>query len=159
MLERSELQKLYQYSFALTKNASDAHDLLQTALEKWVRQGKKGYAPASYVRKIIRNQFIDDCRRKQCIAFEALEDDAPAVMNDRMLEQQMIDESLVDQVMDQLNHAEREVLFLSAVMDYSATEIATEMKTSRGTILSRLFRVKKKARHIMQKLGVSEVKL
>ena len=46
--------------------------------------------------------------------------------------------------MAHLNAGEREVLFLSAVMEYSATEIAKELSQPRGTVLSKLFRIKKK---------------
>lgn len=152
MLERHQLQQLYQYGLSLTRHPHDAHDLLQSALEKWVRHNKPGHNPEAYIRKIMRNHFIDDCRRHNLIPFESLEADAPLLMDEQSLEQQHIDSDMVEQLLEHLNAAEREVLFLWAVMEYTASEIAGELKTSRGTILSRLFRVKKKAQQLASTL-------
>jgi RNA polymerase sigma-70 factor (ECF subfamily) len=149
MIEPDQLQKLYQYALALTHDASNAHDLLQTALLKWVQKGKPGEQPVAYIRQIIRHQFIDDCRRHKRVAFEPMEDHSPVIMSEDCLEKQYVDEALTEQLLGGLNNAEREVLFLSAVMEYSASEIAEELGTTRGTILSRIFRIKKKAQHFM----------
>ena len=152
MFNKSQLQQLYQYCVALTNHADNAHDLLHTALEKWLRSGRQSNSSSAYIRKIIRNQFIDDCRRKKIIAFEPLPQSVPAALKEETLEQTVIDEDLTEQLMLQLNAAEREVLYLWAVLEYTAAEIATELKSSRGTILSRLYRVKKKAQTIMEEL-------
>lgn len=152
MLERQDLQKLYQYCFSLTQDSHNAHDLLQTALEKWVKSGQAGDNPGAYVRRIIRNQFIDDCRRYNCVAFEPLDEHSPMTLSENVLEKQFIEEDLTEQLLEKMNNAEREVLFMSAVLGYSASEIADELDTSRGNILSRLFRVKKKAQDMMKSL-------
>lgn len=152
MLEREQLQQLYQYGLSLTRDTDDAHDLLQTVLEKWIRQGQKGDVPIAYMRTMMRNQFIDQCRRQQIVAFEPLPDDVLLAMDEQSVEQQHIDSDMVEHLLENLNTAEREVLFLWAVLEYSASEIAQELQTSRGTVLSRLFRVKKKAQEMIQAL-------
>lgn len=152
MLERDQLQQLYQYGLSLTRHSQDAHDLLQNALEKWVRGGKQGRNSCAYIRTIMRNHFIDDCRHNNLIAFESLEADAPLVLDEQSLEQQHINSDMIEQLLEHLNAAEREVLFLWAVLEYTASEIATELGTPRGTVLSRLFRVRKKAQQLMTTL-------
>lgn len=152
MIERNQLQLLYQYGLSLTRHADDAHDLLQGALERWLKQGGISDTPEAYIRKIMRNLYIDECRRKQCVAFEPLQENAPVELNEVSLEQQYMDRDITEQLLKQLNAAEREVLFLWAVMDYSASEIAQELGSPRGTILSRLFRVKKRAQQLLASL-------
>jgi RNA polymerase sigma-70 factor, ECF subfamily len=143
MLNRVELNKLYQYAFSLTAESSSAEDLLQTALEKCIKQPAHKQSSA-YVRKIIRNQYIDDCRRNKVVSFEMLDETAPMMLDDSSLEKQVIDAQLVELVFDQLKAAEREVLFLWAVVGYSTSEIAKELQQSRGTVLSRLYRARQK---------------
>lgn len=152
MIDQALLQQLYHYCIALTNHPHNAHDLLQTSLEKWLRAGRQGDIVPAYIRKIIRNQFIDDCRRRKIIAFESLPQSVPAALKEDTLEQTMIDVDLIEQLMLQLNAAEREILFLWAVLEYTAAEIAAELKLSRGTILSRLYRVKKKAQTFMDEI-------
>lgn len=152
MFDKSQLQQLYQYCIALTNHPDNAHDLLQTAVEKWLRSSQYGDTSPAYIRKIIRNQFIDECRRKKIIAFETLPQSVPAALKEDTLEQTVIDEDLTQKLMLQLNAAEREVLYLWAVLEYTAAEIADELDISRGTILSRLYRVKKKAQSIMDEM-------
>ena len=149
MLERSQLQQLYQYGLSLTHHTQDAHDLLQTALEKWVKSGKPARTPAAYIRKIMRNQFIDDCRRRKIVSFEPLEESEPLMLDEQSLEQQTINSDMIEQLLEHLNVTEREVLYLWAVLEYTTSEIATELEIPRGTILSRLFRIRKKAQQFM----------
>ncbi|BFM14913.1 hypothetical protein R50073_10960 [Maricurvus nonylphenolicus] len=152
MLSNQQLQQLYQYSFSLTANADNAQDLLQTSLEKWLRSNstskQKVQSPAAYVRKIIRNQYIDDCRRQQRIAFDNLEESAPSLADERNLDDIIISNSLLDLLWQQLNTAEREVLYLWGVLEYSAQEISIELDQPRGTILSRLYRLREKVKHL-----------
>ena len=152
MFDKSQLQQLYQYCVALTNHPDNAHDLLQTSVEKWLRSNRDGDTSAAYIRKIIRNQFIDECRRKKIIAFEPLPQSVPAALKEDTLEQTVIDEDLTQQLMVHLNAAEREVLYLWAVLEYTAAEISKELGISRGTVLSRLYRVKKKAQLIMDEI-------
>jgi RNA polymerase sigma-70 factor (ECF subfamily) len=152
MLSNQQLQQLYQYSFSLTANADNAQDLLQTSLEKWLRSNSASkqhvQSPAAYVRKIIRNQYIDDCRRQQRIAFETLEESAPSLADERNLDDLIISKSLLEHLWQLLNTAEREVLYLWAVLEYSAQEISIELDQPRGTVLSRLYRLREKVKRL-----------
>lgn len=153
MIDRELLQKLFQYGVSLTKNADDSHDLLQSAIEKWIKQGKPIVHLSAYLRKTMRNLFIDECRRKNIVAFEPLVDDQSNIAelhaDENVLEKELVDSDMVQRLSNQLNAAENETLFLWAVMEYSASEIAVELSQARGTVLSRLHRIKQKIRQLM----------
>ncbi|QLE83792.1 RNA polymerase sigma factor [Shewanella sp. Scap07] len=144
MFDASLLNSLYRYCFCLTLDKSRAEDLLQTVLEKWLRRADSGNYQPSYVRKMIRNQYIDDCRHQQCVAFDSIEQHAPVLLDEHNLEQLTIAQDLIEKVIVQLSISEREVLYLWAVVGFTANEIATELAQPRGTILSRLHRIKSK---------------
>lgn len=144
MFDVNLLNSLYRYCFCLTLDKSRAEDLLQTVLEKWLRLADSGNYQPSYVRKMIRNQYIDDCRHQQCVAFDSIEQHAPVLLDEHNLEQLTIAQDLIEKVIVQLSISEREVLYLWAVVGFTANEIATELAQPRGTILSRLHRIKSK---------------
>ncbi|WP_179079067.1 sigma-70 family RNA polymerase sigma factor [Shewanella sp. UCD-KL12] len=144
MLTREQLQSLYRYSFCLTAERGLAEDLLQNGLEKWLKCGKDLEYSHAYIRKIIRNQFVDDCRRKQKIAFDPIDEHAAVLLDETSLEALQIQHNLIEQVFELLNAAEREVLYLWAIDGYTAAEIAEDLVQPRGTVLSRLHRIKQK---------------
>lgn len=146
--DSAQLNNLYRYALSLTANQEDAYDLLQTALEKLLRSKQTHHNEMAYLRTIIRNQFIDQCRRNNLIDFEPIHEENLAPLDTEPLEKAIIDEDYVNTLMMALNPIEREALFLWAVMDYTASEIAEETGESRGTILSRLHRIKKKLQHL-----------
>ena len=153
VFSREELNQLYRYALSLTGNPDDGYDLLQTALEKLLSTSSKPDYSLSYTRTIIRNQFIDQCRRQNIIAFEPLEEEKLSLLSTNPLEDVMVNEDQVDRMMSQLEPAERECLYLWAVLGYTAAEIATETNEPRGTILSRLYRVKQKANALATKMN------
>ncbi|MFT5085036.1 MAG: RNA polymerase sigma-70 factor (ECF subfamily) [Lentisphaeria bacterium] len=144
MIDRETLQKLYQYSYSLTKNNTTAEDLLQTSLEKFIKRSIQVKSESAYLRTMIRNQFIDDCRRKKVVSFDSIEDHATSLLDETSLESIVIDNKLVEQIFNSLNAGERETLYLWAIMGFSASEIAEETQQSRNTVLSRLHRLKQK---------------
>ncbi len=149
VLDSTQLNNLYRYALSLTANREDAYDLLQTALEKLLRSKQTHRNEMAYLRAIMRNQFIDQCRRNKLIDFEPIiHEENLALLDAEPLEKAIIDEDHVNTLMMALNPIEREALFLWAVMDYTASEIAEETGESRGTILSRLHRIKKKLQHL-----------
>lgn len=145
MIDRDQLQALFRYCVMLTRDTEKAEDLLQASLENWLSRGKSQSYSHPYMRRIVRNQFIDNCRRHQRVAFESLEEGTPILLDETSLEEMQIQQDLISLVVEELNTAEREVLYLWAVDGYSASEIAHELEQPRGTILSRLHRIKHKA--------------
>lgn len=149
-LNHEEIQLLYRYCFALTNHSPDAYDLLQNALEKWVVKARQQTVGVGYLRRIIRNQFIDDCRAKHKVVFAPYEEGAILLASASSLDKILIDRDDIERLLQHFNEGERETLFLSAVMGYSAREIAEQTDESRNTILSRLHRIKQKAAATLQ---------
>lgn len=153
MLTREQLQGLYRYSFCLTADRGRAEDLLQTSLEKWLRCGKVPEYSHAYIRKIMRNQFVDECRRLNRVAFEPIDEHGPVLLDETSLESLHIQHRLIEQVFELLNAAEREVLYLWAIDGYTAAEIGVALDQPRGTVLSRLHRIKQKIAQVSLSRG------
>lgn len=146
MFSNEQLQQLFRYACALTTDEQQAQDLLQDAIESCLRQPpQKHNALMSYTRTIMRNRFIDNARHQQRFPQDTFEDDQLAIdMDVRMLEDIVIDATELDNIWALLDPLEREILFLWAVEEYSTTEIASQLDMPRGTILSRIHRLRKR---------------
>lgn len=150
MFSTEQLQQLFRYGCALTTDEQHANDLLQDALETCLRKPPAQQAALmSYTRTIMRNRFIDSTRHQQrfpCYTLgDTLDDKQIAIdMDARLLEDIVIDESELDAIWLLLEPLEREILFLWAVEGHSTSEIAKQLKIPRGTILSRIHRLRKR---------------
>jgi len=141
------LERGFRYSLSLTHDRSDAEDLIQDAVTTMLTKGC-GWQ-RSYLFATIRNRFIDGYRRKQVLQFEPLksETDAPAVGSSYRLDPIDVFESAhVRGALGTLRKEEREALFLAVVEGYTAEEIAHLTERPRGTVLSLIFRAKRKLR-------------
>lgn len=153
--DQTHLNQLYCYCYSLTVHKEDAYDLLQTSLEKYLKhQNQKPDSPqtTAYLRRIIRNQFIDNARRAKCVPFESLADENEASTIDiQPLDNLLINEERVDQIWKLLNTSEREIVFLWAIEGYTAKEISEEINVPRGTILSKIHRLRQKVQKAFTK--------
>lgn len=142
---RNELNNLYRYGVALCNSQDDAYDLLQHALEKYLRK-PAGYNNASnlaYVRTIMRNRFIDE-HRKSTRFPEVEYDDSLFAIDESALEDVVIAQIDLVSIWKELNVIEREILYNWAIEGMTAQEIADQIDVPRSTILSRLYRIRKK---------------
>jgi RNA polymerase sigma-70 factor (ECF subfamily) len=145
MLDRPTLQRLFRYGFSLTRNEDAAYDLLQDALEISLRKAPTNdNATISYVQRIMRNRFIDQYRRDHRHQIVSLDENQPASIDPQVLEDIVIAEHEVESIMIMLEPLERELLFFWAVEGYTAQEIADRTDSPRGTILSRIHRLRQK---------------
>lgn len=176
LFDKQQLNQLYRYCYALTVHRDDAYDLLQSALEKYLKNPPSAsYSESAYLRRIIRNQFIDNVRRINNVKFESLDtgtsegtfDDTfkspyetnsfnsqdVISINSNALDEMLINEEMVDWIWSILDTVEREIVFLWAVEGYTAVEVSTELDMPRGTVLSRIHRLRKK---IYSQLAIDE---
>ena len=145
MFNKESLQQLYRYCYSLTCNEHDAHDLLQGALEKFIKTDASTNQPAAYIKRIIHNQFIDDYRRDKIIKFESMEEESlPADFDIQTLENLLISENLAEQVMQSLEADEREIIYFWVIEGLSTSEIAVQLDMPKGTILSKIYRMRKR---------------
>jgi RNA polymerase sigma-70 factor (ECF subfamily) len=145
MFNKDALQKFYQYCYVLTCDEHNAFDLLQTALEKYLRQNINPAHPTAYMKRIIHNQFIDEYRRNNKIQMDSLEDvDLPIDFDIRTLESIAISSEMVEQIFSMLEPEDREILYFWAVEGFSTSQISELLQTPKGTILSRIYRMRHK---------------
>ncbi len=139
------LQQAYRYALSLTHDESRAEDILQDACVAILRLG--GSWQRGYVFRAIRNRFIDLYRRELVAPMEAIEDPGqiPESVDDAMgRESIVIAADALGKALDRLRVEEREALFLAAVEGYTAAEIADLTGRPRGTVLSLVFRARRK---------------
>ena len=153
MFDKDTLNRFYRYCLSLTHAPDTAYDLLQSSLEKVLRRQKARQdrsdelPPLGYLYAIARNAFIDGQRHRTRFPSEPLDEEttgggAVSSVGFSALEDLMLDRSTVVSLMSQLEASERELLYLWAVEGYTIQEIAEHMHTPRGTLLSRLHRLR-----------------
>lgn len=145
MFDKEVLQKLYRYSYSLTCDEHDAYDLLQTAIEKFIKSKVEVSQPSAYLKKIIYNRFVDDYRKLKVIQFESFEEEFLATDFDiKTLEELLVNENMVEKILQSLEPDEREIMYCWAIEGFSTSEIAEKMEKPKGTILSKIYRMRKK---------------
>ncbi|MEM9400178.1 MAG: RNA polymerase sigma factor [Verrucomicrobiota bacterium] len=139
MEEKDLIQHGYRFALSLTHHHYDAEDLVQQAWVKLHRCYGK-VENKSILFTTIKNLFRDRYRRNELVVFESLEDQDEIVKGGHPSSGQMDMETMLSM----LRHEEREALYLNVVEGFTNEEIARQMGKSRGTVLSLVFRAKKK---------------
>ncbi len=141
---RELLQFGYRYALSLTNNGHDAEDLVQEAFVKI----KKNVDDVSktYFYKTIKSLFIDKYRRESLVLFDTEQTEQDSHYQESFDDEVSISAEQMQICLEILRPIEREILFLSAVDEYTAEEIAQMMDRPRGTILSLIHRSKIKVR-------------
>lgn len=152
------LNRGYRFALSLTHDPPRAEDLTQDAWFSMLRAN----APRSreYMFSTIRNRFIDQYRRDRLLRFEPIVDDPDDRETSDRGPGHADGEDYADSVfavngtlqsaLGQLRAEERAVLFLSAVEDYTAQQIADLLTWPRGTVLSMLHRTRRKVRRMLE---------
>ncbi|MEO6005066.1 MAG: RNA polymerase sigma factor [Opitutus sp.] len=144
------LQAGFRYALSLTHHRQNAEDLIQEAWLKLCRRyGGVGSQAALFT--TVRHLFIDDCRRKQVIAFEVLEPD-----DRRCAKLPLVHPGTkpdLETLLGALRPVEREAIFLHHVHGHTAEEIAVLTAQPRGTVLSLLHRAFEKLRRSVSPAG------
>ena len=154
MFDKDELNKFYRYAISLTQDGELAYDLLQTALERYLKKPSKPVEkPCAYLKTIIRNLFIDHERRKKVVPMISIDNEEALnsenyiePTDDRSMDDILITQQQAVQLTELLTPEENELLYLWAVEEYSTAEIAVISQQPKGTVLSKLHRLKKRVR-------------
>lgn len=143
--ERDQLDQLYRYALALTGQRQDAEDLLHACLAEFLERPRDHVdAPLAYLRQMLRSRFYDARRRQQKIQYQAIDEAILPIDPQPALETAVVDALTLGRVWQDLTSAEREVMYLWAVDGLSANEIALQLGQPRGSVLSRMHRVRKR---------------
>jgi RNA polymerase sigma-70 factor (ECF subfamily) len=140
------------------RNEDLAVDLSQNAWVKaWQRlaQFHRDASFASWLNRIVTNLCLDELRRQKRLRTDSIEEieEATGPVENRMeiqdvdpiakLNQKELRER-IDDAMDKLSDSHRTVLVLYEYEQLEYKEIADQMDTSIGTVMSRLFYARKK---------------
>lgn len=139
------LPRLRRFARSLARDAADADDLTQVALERALKardQWQPGTRLDSWMMKIMRNSWIDETRsRVRRARTFAPEEEGAAVGSDAHHD---IERSAamqdVDKAMDSLSPEQREVVALVLVEGLAYREAAALLDIPIGTLTSRLTR-------------------
>lgn len=145
------LERGYRYALSLTHDRHVAEELLQDACVSLLQSG--GQWRVASVFTAVRHRFIDRLRRRG-LTMQSLEDGAEAALEAYAARGQTADapDDELGRALSILRPEERELLFLAAVEEMSAGEIAEMTERPRGTILSLLHRAKHKVRQFLSGL-------
>lgn len=157
MFSREELNQFYRYCVALTGDEDEAYDLLQDSFEKFLRKGRDVQSAKAYFRRIIRNHFIDHYRKEAKHGFTELDENIIST-NENSLESLIANKEEARLILNELDFHDREILYLWAVEEYTAKELADLLKSPRGTILSKLHRLKIKIKQWLENEYKKDIK-
>ena len=147
--DQQQLNRLYQYAMTLARQPADAYDLLQSSLERFLRSGNAETIkqPEAYMRRLIRNRFIDQYRYDQRWDNSSYneEKDFPAAIDFSLqpLEELHIQQDELERIWSLISPLDRDILYHWAVLGFTTQETADALNLAKGTLLSRVHRLRK----------------
>ncbi len=141
-----QLQRAYRYAMSLTNDHDVAMDIVHTAYVSLLGRGASDIKNIQgYFLRCVRNTFIDQKRfDDRWLMSEDRPEDNGVDISLTTLESTVISQDLLKQLWEGFKPLERELLYLWAVEEYTIDEISHLTETSRGTLLSRIHRIRKK---------------
>ncbi len=151
---------LYNTALRLTRNPADAEDLVQETFFKAYRYYDKfqeGTNLKAWLFKILKNTFINNYRKKQQRPpqsdFAAIEESFEDRISEDVLrkmknpEEEFLEDVLdqdIQEALDALPENYRMAVVLADLEDFSYKEIAEILEVPVGTVMSRLYRGRKR---------------
>lgn len=136
----------YRFAFSLTHDRMRAEDLVQDALLRTLAAG--GPMNSGYLLRCVRNQFVDECRRDRRGRFEPLDVRRAAALEASPSVPATVGAGL-ETALASLSADDRAALYLWAVEECSTREIAQILGRPRGTVLSGLWRSRRRLRKLL----------
>ena len=159
------IDQLYAAAMRMTRNPSDAQDLVQETFVKAFaafKQFEQGTNLKAWLYRILTNTFINTYRKKQREPYQGtideLEDwqlggaESTTAMSSRSAEAEAIDhlpDSAVKDALQSIPEDFRLAVYFADVEGFSYQEIAEIMKTPIGTVMSRLHRGRRLLRELL----------
>jgi RNA polymerase sigma-70 factor (ECF subfamily) len=151
------IDALYGYALALTRNMSEAEDLVQ---ETYLRAASAAHRPdvesnlKGWLFVIMRNAWLNEVRHKNSgPKFVDLDASGPAVdplqESPHVVYLRKLEREQVQQAIESLPDAYREIVVLRDIEGFTYQEIATVLDCPAGTVMSRLGRARGKLRKML----------
>lgn len=149
------IDALYGYAMALTRNTTEAEDLVQ---ETYVRATGAANQPdgvylKSWLFVIMRNAWLNQLRHNlngpQFVDLDTTEQSLEQVSNPHVLYLRKLEREQVREAIEGLPVAYREIIVLRDIEGFSYQEIATVLQCPAGTVMSRLGRAREKLRNAL----------
>lgn len=139
------LPRLRRFARALTRQADDADDLVQTALERALRalnQWQPGTSLSAWTFRIMKNAWIDETRSRSSRAKMLAPEEAGVHTSTDGAAQMAahMDVRAAEQAINRLPEEQRLAVALVLVAGLSYTEAAETLQIPIGTLTSRLAR-------------------
>jgi len=151
------IDALYGYALALTRNLTEAEDLVQ---DTYLRATSAAHRPdadsnlKSWLFVIMRNAWLNQIRhRNSGPKFVELDTDGPRVdqlqENPHVVYLRKLEREQVQHAIESLPDAYREIIVLRDIEGFTYQEIATVLDCPAGTVMSRLGRARGKLRKLL----------
>lgn len=150
--------RLYNFAHWLTRNRDEAEDLVQETYAKALKgfsSFRTGTNFPAWIFRILRNTFLNSRTGLQAVTIplDSPETDPEVPAETETPETVLVNrasEQLLQQAIEELPAANREVLLLCEVEEMSYQEIADLLGVPIGTVMSRLSRARKMMRKQLQ---------
>ncbi|MBV1880810.1 MAG: RNA polymerase sigma factor [Pseudomonadales bacterium] len=144
MISREQLNQLYRYAYSLTHNEDTAFDLVHDNVEKFLKSEDASIKePLHFIMRCIRNSYIDDTRKHNLRLIKHEEIRTTELIVSPDLDEVLVSEGETDRLLQSLQPEERELIYLTVVEEYTVQEVSDMKNVPRGTLLSKLHRIKK----------------
>ncbi len=157
-LAMPHFERLYNFACWLTQDRQEAEDLVQETYAKALK-GFASFQPGTnfraWIYKILRNTFLTSRTGLKAAATVSIDESAEEILpatveTPESILLQRSDSELVQQAMEKLPVAHREVLLLCEVEEMSYQEISATLAVPIGTVMSRLSRARKALRDALR---------
>jgi RNA polymerase sigma-70 factor (ECF subfamily) len=148
-----ESVNLRKFALRLTRNASDADDLLQATLLRAIEKEESfetGTSLFKWTSKIMFNLFVSDYRRKS--RFETQYSPEPYIdsLSIQAPQESIVDLRTVQRAMESLTPEHREILTLICVKGLRYEEASSLLSIPIGTVRSRLSRARENLQALLK---------
>jgi RNA polymerase sigma-70 factor (ECF subfamily) len=156
------IDALYGYAMTLTRDKSEAEDLVQDTYLRAVRAANQPAADGNlkpWLFVIMRNTWLNAIRHnhngRRIFEFDS-DEPAPAAASDttsnpHVVYLRKLDREQVRDAIDKLPDVYREIVVLRDIEGFSYQEIATVLNCPAGTVMSRLGRAREKLREALSR--------
>jgi RNA polymerase sigma-70 factor (ECF subfamily) len=151
----THISALQRYALKLTKNVTQADDLVQASLERALsrlKQYQVGTNMKSWLFTIMHNEFIDEVRRESRRGYQVEIEDWQESASTPQIQEKSLEMRDFERAFNQLEVTEQELLRLVSVEGKTYDQLSNIFDVEIGTVKSRLFRTREKLRTIQERM-------